>query len=161
MPLWRWALWYSSDSVGSEIVKGKKLEFCSVLKRKDKSPDNICGLQWSLFYVCVTQMVDWRKSEGARCNKVIVGKHRAVETHLCTGRRERSAQRRTVPSAVFFSIRWASHCFSQKEMHLQNAFFCLPASIQIKWKVEITYVGLYHACVNTLETFQLVSGIKL
>lgn len=73
MPLWRWALWYSSDSVGSEIVKGKKLEFCSVLKRKDKSPDNTCGLQWSLFYVCVTQMVEWRKSEGARCNKVIVG----------------------------------------------------------------------------------------
>lgn len=76
--LWRWAMWYSSDSVGSEIVKGKKSEFCSVLKRKDKSLDNTLGLQWSFFYIDVTQMVEWRKSESTGCNKVTV-----VEAPCC------------------------------------------------------------------------------
>jgi len=59
-------------SVGSEIAKGKKFEFCSVLNRKGKFPDNARGLQWSFFYICVTQMVEWRKSESAGCNKLTV-----------------------------------------------------------------------------------------
>lgn len=145
MSLWRWAMWYPSDSVGSEITKGKKFEFCSLLKRKDKSPDNTLGFQWSLFYVYVTQTVGLRKSESAGCNKVTV-----VAAPCCRNtsepwhRREERPGARAAFSCVLHILCASFPPPSKWEMRLQKPFFCLPASIQIKWNVEITYVILYH-----------------
>lgn len=128
-----------------KLWRGRNLSF--VLGQKERTnPQTIrvASSGVSFIYVSLRQ----QNGGSQRAESVIkwqLLKHCAVERHLCTGRRERSAQGCTVPSGVLFVIRCDSFLLlSKKEMHLQSPLFCLPAFVQVKWNVEITCVILYH-----------------
>lgn len=139
-----------------------------MLKRKHKSPDNTCGLQWSFFYIYVTQRVEWRKSESAGCNKVTV-----MEALCCRNTSVHWQEREACPRAhcAFSCVLHHSLCQLPTPLKKRDAspklILLSPCLIALciytdETKCRDCLCDFYiTVCVNTLETFQLVSGIKL
>lgn len=141
-----------------QLRRGRNLS--SVLKRRDKSLDNALGLQWSLYCVHVTQMVERRKSRRAECVEWQWWKLCAVEMPLSTGRRGRRAQGCRLPSAVFFIASCASWHSSQKRCASRCASPKNSSLSLLDWTTHLYRLSKIYRlsvwfwisiCINTLE----------